>query len=61
MADEEVDWGMDEPVDEMRQGESVPTGEKEDEISLEGLDGGNESMSIFRLHFPGLPFFLSII
>lgn len=45
MADEEVDWGMDESVDVWRQGDSVAVGEDEDAISLDGMDGDGERES----------------
>lgn len=44
MADEEVDWGMDEDV--WRQGDGVPAGgANEDEISLDGMEAESEGMS----------------
>lgn len=45
MADEEVDWGMEDSVDVWRQGESVAAGDNDDEISLGGMEGENDGMS----------------
>lgn len=50
MADEEVDWGMDESVDAWRQGGGGAVGEDEDAISLDGMEGDNDGMSdLFNL------------
>jgi hypothetical protein len=44
MADEEVDWGMDEDV--WRQEDGVPAGgANEDEISLDGMEAESEGLS----------------
>jgi hypothetical protein len=49
MAEEEVDWGMDESVDVWRQGGGVAVGENEDEISLDGMEGESDGESHFCL------------